>query len=395
MMNLTMEHYITGNPYDLGRLIATILDHAAAGRAAPFADGVAILDAMLINTSIRGMLRDVSAGRAAITCIDRRYYVLPAGDDSGDDRQLLVPIVERVCAWGRRMLDTEVPLAVVRLGDDTTLVPYAVFDTPPAVMVHLPRRLLRTDDPGRWIWHEFGHAFLRCGVRFLDEGWATWVELNRDPLLLAGTMVDTAAELKRQPQLTPLTQLLSADFSPGVIFEDQADAYGSGELLYRRGALFIHEVVAHFGVDVVQQLFARIKRGEADCLTLCRTLLGDWFAARDSQAGVPTNPPEHAQDLQGQRDGILSLRAAGDLAGLQAHVASSLAQPEASPPMRRLSLDAYVSALELGGQFERGVATHFDGIAGDVEQASDGVAAYELLARHTLMRIPGTRSAIQ
>jgi ABC-type multidrug transport system ATPase subunit len=386
---MMMSQYISGNPYDLGRIVATLLREAAGGNWDGAAAGRAILESMSVRSSFIKPLDELLARRLDLSGRPGRYYLAPAGTDAAALARLDV-LLGRACDWGRATFGIEAPDITLRLLDDFAAPTYAAFDTPDQVLIQMPASLLGGADLERLLWHELGHCLLRCGVRFLDEGFATWAELHR-----GGGGFDAAAAREAAARAAPsdqftLSELLATGFTNALGFEDRVQDEAQRDSLYPKAALVIDALAQLAGAAGLRALFGAIKDNPEQALRLVKELAGERFAelGRLVCDGARAPAPAPALDQAAVRAEILAARGRCDGAALQA-LAGRLfeALPGAAPELPPLLVDAYVSARELSLRFEPARDKVAEKCCADLAKRRPEVYTLELSARFTLVKL--------
>jgi ABC-type multidrug transport system ATPase subunit len=390
-----MQTYISGNPYDLGRIISTVLCDAATENLDGVLAGRAVLEAMQVRSSFIAPVDRLLHRELYAQVCKGRYYLIPAQSKTAAVEQIDA-ILHAAVTWGKSRFDVQLPTITIYVKDDFAAPTYVSFDTPQLALIQIPQNLLQQEDLDRLLWHEIGHCFLRCGIRFLDEGLATWVELSRTG---AEFDVETAHELVsrsgKHEQFT-LSELLATGFTSTLGFEDRVTNVLEREALYPKAALVIDAIVKLVGTGGLVSLFQQIRQTPEQALALVKQTVGEQFQNLSQIVSQAQDDDLKAEslDLQKFRSDVLAARAACDTHSLSqmteqlyAQVLSVGAQAE----MQSILVDAYVSTRELGHKFGAELSgkleKSIDKFIGNLSKCTQDLYSLELLARHSLIKL--------
>ncbi|MES2318734.1 MAG: ATP-binding cassette domain-containing protein [Pseudomonadota bacterium] len=388
-----MQAYIPGNPYDLGRIISTTLAQAADGNWPGVLAGRSILSDMAVRSGFLAPLDALLARELSITFQGGRYYLLPAAaaDRLAAALERMDAILGQAEAWGHASFATPLPGITVRVVEAFAAPTYVAFDTPSLALIQIPVSLLESADLARLLWHELGHCFLRCGVRFLDEGFATWAELHRHNGVFDADAARRGAAVAGNSEQLPLSELLTSGFSNALGFEDRVIDEAQRDALYPKGALAIDTIARRHGAAGLSALFAAIKRDPDQALSLFKEAAGDQFETLERLIGAADQAcaTAPARDPAPLRAAILEARARCDHAALREMAVElfDAGVAHGDPQLDAVLIDAFVSTRELGQVFDKAREKTIARLNADLDKRRRDVYSLELSARYALVKL--------
>ncbi|WP_338846204.1 ABC transporter ATP-binding protein [Massilia sp. W12] len=374
-----LAHYVAGDPYDLAAIVLSLLQAAAAQDAARVQQGATILRRMAVQAGILGALHQLQQGGLRCHQLQGRYW-LAGAEVSLAALQEADGQIAAALAFGASQLAQPVAPLLLYLNPDFGAMNLAMFDIPGLACLQFPQTLLGQPQMARWLWHETGHAHLRCGQRFLDEGLATWFEYSS-----SGAFDAAAAQTACAAAAWDLPGALQSGFGKGLAFEDAVEDEAQRAALYPQGALLVARLHARLGGAGLAQLFAAVRAQNGAALPLVRQALADEWDSFHTASATPAHSFTQAQ--------ALALRARNDVDGLCAMLAQwEQAQDAAS---RLAMLDAQISLRELRAPQAAERSKQADLLLADLLRQGGGQALAELQLRHTMSRLMRANSVFE
>ncbi|MBC3873804.1 ATP-binding cassette domain-containing protein [Undibacterium flavidum] len=394
-----MQSYISGNPYDLSRIISTVLCDAATENWDGAKAGRSVLEAMLVRSSFIAPVDRLLRRELDAHVCKGRYYLIPAQATSVAIERIDA-ILHAAITWCKSHFDLPLPTITIYLKDDFAAPTYVSFDTPSLALIQIPQNLLHQDDLDRLLWHEIGHCFLRCGIRFLDEGFATWVELSRSNAQFDAHIAHTLIAKSDKHEQFTLSELLATGFTSTLGFEDRVSNVLEREALYPKAALVIDAIVNVIGTDGLARLFQQIRETPEQSLSLVKQAAGDQFHLLSQIVSKQQDDDEKTEtlDLQKTRKDVLITRAACDVKTLSqmteqiyALTVSTNGKLSANTGIQPILLDAYISTRELSHKFSGDIGDKLeksiDKLVNSLNKGTPDLYSVELLARYSLIKL--------
>jgi hypothetical protein len=129
------------------------------------------------------------------------------------------------------------------------------FEIPHAALIEFGAASVRRHNLRASVAHEIAHIYLRCGRRFLDEGWAFYFQHQIEPDHPYPAPLDDmiAWSSSHEPE-RDLRALLCMPDGTGPFFDPFAKTDGELKSWYCRGVELVHVLVTTHGIDQLRRL---------------------------------------------------------------------------------------------------------------------------------------------
>ncbi|MES2934180.1 MAG: ATP-binding cassette domain-containing protein [Pseudomonadota bacterium] len=236
---------------EMQRLAISLLDSACAGDLQQSLASFTHIRGYIKRSSLEKILYDVASGN---TPINRSGALYLLGKYEGDSYPIIKEIEKNIDFLEEKLAEAA-PVFLIELSSAGVNASFSIAVVDGLGFVHLDIDNLYKGEgysgvsQRATISHEIAHCFLYSGNRFLDEGFATYIECLRQTRPLE----EVVAGLKEDPNLPDIRTVLSLVGGDDHFFKN---AYPQNpHLIYIKGIAFIDYIIEAFGVETLKKIF--------------------------------------------------------------------------------------------------------------------------------------------